>query len=112
MTFSAGIVTAARIKYFAKDKIIIVGDKVGDNLEFWAERDNYKLPNSGLAIQDSKYAHDWANNKFVPFKTFWFNLLFGVPAKDLNVDKEIKISFTNYYNGHDPILDWILKQEE
>ena len=112
MTFSAGLVTAARIKYFAKDKIIIVGEKVGDNLKFWAEGVYYELPNSGLTIQDSKYAHDWADDKFVPFKTYWFNLLFGVPAKDLNVDKEIKISFAEYLKGQDPIIDWIIKQEK
>ncbi|MFO7368761.1 MAG: hypothetical protein R6X09_00650 [Bacteroidales bacterium] len=111
MTFSAGLVTAARIKYFAKDKIVIVGEKAGDNLKFRAEGIFYKLPNSGLTIQDSKYAHDWADNKFIPFRTFWLNLLFGVPAKDLEVDEEIEISYKDYSNGRDPILDWILKQQ-
>ena len=90
---------------------MILGEQVGDNLKFWAEGIYYKLPNSGLTIQDSKYAHDWADDKFIPFKTYWFNLLFGVPAKDLNVDKEIKISFTEYLNGQDPIVDWILKSQ-
>lgn len=47
-TFSAGVVTAARVKHFAKDKIVIVGEEVGDNLKFWAEGITYKLPNSGL----------------------------------------------------------------
>ena len=112
MTFSAGLVTAARIKYFAKDKIVIVGEKVGDNLKFWAEGIYYKLPNSGLTIQDSKYAHDWAEDKFIPFKTYWFNLLFGVPANNLEVDKEIKTSFSDYKNGKDPIIGWIFKQEK
>ncbi len=111
MTFSAGLVTAARIKYFAKDKIVIVGEKVGDNLKFWAEGIYFELPNSGLKIQDSKYAHDWVDDKFIPFKTYWLNLLFGVPAKDLEVDKEINISFNDFEKGHDPINDWILTQQ-
>ena len=107
MTFSAGLVTAARIKYFAKDKIVVVGEEVGDNLKFWAEGDYYNLPNSGIEIQDSKYEHDWKDDKFILGRTFWVNLFYGVPAKDLKVDKEIKLSFENYINSTDPILEWI-----
>jgi hypothetical protein len=110
MTFSAGLVTAARLKYFAKDKIVIVGEEAGDNLKFSAEAVYYKLPYSGVTIQDSKYSHDWQDNRFVPFRTFWLNLLFGVPAKNLDLDKEIKITFDDYLNGVDPIIDWIFEQ--
>ncbi len=109
-TFSAGLVTAARTKYFAKDKVVIVGEKVGDNLKFWAEGIYYTLPNSGIEIQDSKYEHDWKNDKFVLGRTFWVNAIYGVAAKDLNVDKEIKLNFKDYVNKKDPIYDWILKQ--
>lgn len=107
MTFSAGLVTAARIKYLAKDKIVIVGEEVGDNLKFWAEGIRYKLPNSGIEIQDSKNEHDWKDNNFIPGRTFWVNAFYGVPAKDLKVDKKIQLSFENYQNGTDPILEWI-----
>jgi hypothetical protein len=110
MTFSAGLNTAARVKYFAKDKIVIVGENVGDNLKFRAEGIYYKLPNSKLKIQDAKYEHDWENDKFIPFKTYYFNLFLGVPAKSLMVDKEIKLSFEDYLNYKDPIMDWILEQ--
>ncbi len=110
MTFSAGLITAARIKYFAKDKIVIVGENVGDNLKFRAEGIYYTLPNSKITIQDSKYQHDWENDKFIPFRTYWFNLFLGVPAKSLEVNKEIKLSFEDYSNYYDPIMDWILKQ--
>lgn len=99
MTFSAGLVTAARIKYFAKDKIVVVGEKVGDNLKFWAEGDYYNLPNSGIKIQDAKYQHDWQDDKFTLGKTFWVNAFYGVPAKNLNVNKEIQLSFEDYLNG-------------
>ena len=111
-TFSAGVVTAARIKYFAKDNIVIVGEEVGDNLKFWAEGITYKLPNSGIKIYDSKYEHDWQDNKFIPLRTFWVNLFYGVAAKDLKVDKEIQVSFNDYMKDRDPILDWILSEEK
>ena len=112
MTFSAGLVTAARIKYFAKDKIVIVGEEVGDNLKFWAEGDYYKTPNFDIEIQDSKYEHDWRDDKFTLGRTFWVNAFYGVPAKDLDVDKEIQLSFKDYINKRDPILKWINKEEQ
>jgi hypothetical protein len=112
MTFSAGLVTAARIKYFAKDKIVVVGEKVGDNLKFWAEGDYYRLPNSGIKIQDSESEHDWQDDKFILGKTFWVNAFYGVPAKDLDVDREIQLSFGDYINGKDPILNWIFTDAE
>lgn len=112
MTFSAGIVTAARIKYFANEKIVIVGENVGDNLKFRSESRPVKLPNSGLSFQDAKYEHDWINNSFKPFKTYWFNIFFGVPAKDLKVDKVIRLSFNDFISKRDPIYDWIIKQNK
>jgi hypothetical protein len=112
MTFSAGLVTAARIKYFAKDKIVVVGEEVGDNLKFWAEGDYYKLPNSGIKIQDSKYEHDWKDDKFILGRTFWVNAFYGVPAKNLKVNKEIQLGFEDYINKRDPILEWIYKAEQ
>ena len=110
MTFSAGLVTAARIKYFAKTKAVIVGEEVGDNLKFWAEGDYYKTPNFNIEIQDSKYEHDWKDNKFTLGKTFWVNAFYGVPAKDLEVNKEIQLSFEDYLNNRDPILEWIYNE--
>lgn len=111
MTFSAGIVTAARVKYFAKNKIVVVGEEVGDNLIFWAEGDYYKTPNFGIEIQDSKYQHDWKDDNFTLGKTFWVNKFYGVAAKDLKVDKKIPFRYEDYQNGNDPILDWIINQK-
>lgn len=107
MTFSAGLVTAARIKYYAGDKIIIVGEEVGDNLKFWAERDDYTLPNSGIRILDADAEHDWQDDTFTFGTSFWVNAFYGVPAKSLKVDQEIKMSFEDYMAGKDPIFEWI-----
>lgn len=111
-TFSAGLVTAARVKHFAKDKVVIVGEHVGDNLKFWAEGDYYTLPYSQIQIQDSKYEHDWADDTFTLGRTFWVNAFYGVPANNLNVDKNISMSFNDYATHKDPILEWILNHKE
>lgn len=110
MTFSAGLVTAARTKYFAKDKLVIVGEEVGDRLKFWAEGDYYKTPHFGIQIQDSKFEHDWEDNTFTFGKSFWVNNFYGVGAKHLRVDEPIKLSYKDYHQGVDPILDWIKAQ--
>ena len=111
MTFSAGLVTAARVKYFAKDKLVVVGEEVGDNLVFWAEGDYFKTPNFEIRIQDSKYQHDWKDDSFTLGKTFWVNKFYGVPAGDLKVDRKIELSYKDYLNRKDPILDWITNQK-
>ncbi|QLG45470.1 S41 family peptidase [Costertonia aggregata] len=111
-TFSAGLVTAARVKYFAEDKVVIVGEEVGDNLKFWAEGDYYTLPYSQIKIQDSKYEHDWAEDTFTLGKTFWVNAFYGVPAKNLDVDKNISMSFQDYATHRDPIVEWVLKHKQ
>jgi len=112
MTFSAGLVTAARVKYYGGDQVVILGEPVGDSLVFWAEGDYYKLPNSGISIQDSKFEHDWESDKFVLGRTFFFNLFLGVPARSLAVDQEIRLSFEDYRAHRDPMLEWILAQAE
>lgn len=47
-TFSAGIISAAALKQGGGERVIIVGDKVGDRPHFWSEGAFVKLPNSHL----------------------------------------------------------------
>jgi len=110
-TFSAGLVTTARLKYFAEKKAILVGEPVGDRLKFWAEGSTIGLKNYDLWIQTSNGYHDWEDHKIIPFKTFFLNILFGVPAKELDIDLPAMNSFEDYINGRDVCLDKILKVE-
>ena len=107
-TYSAGIVTAARIKHFAKDKIQIIGEPVGDRLKFWAESEAVTLPNSGIRIYNPKKEHDWKDNNRSISRTHMLNFLYGVGVNDLNVNKEIGLSFKDYTENKDPILEWII----
>ncbi len=58
-TFSAGIATAALLKYYAADRAIIVGDYIGDRLQFWAGGGILTLPKSGLRVVYAHIYHDW-----------------------------------------------------
>jgi len=106
-TFSAGICTAARLKYFAKDKAIVVGQKIGDRLIFWAEGKRFVLPNSKFEVRVATGFHDWESNSFETSKTFWLNIFYGVPAKDLTPDIPVSNNFNDYVNGTDKILEEI-----
>lgn len=60
LTFSAAISTVGYLKQEAPDRVTIVGEMVGDRLEFWAEGRGADLPNNrgmiGLATQRHDYA--------------------------------------------------------
>jgi len=52
-TFSAGIVMAAAVKHDARDRVVIVGEPVGDRLRFWSEGTHVCLPNSKYCLHAS-----------------------------------------------------------
>jgi hypothetical protein len=58
-TFSAAISTTGYLKQAGGDRVTIVGEMVGDRLEFWAEGRLARLPNSGAAMSYSTQRHDY-----------------------------------------------------
>jgi hypothetical protein len=50
-TFSAGIISAAAIKKGGGDRVILVGDTIGDRPHFWSEGTTIELPNSHLTFR-------------------------------------------------------------
>lgn len=58
-TFSAGISTVGYLKQAAPDRVTIVGEHVGDRLQFFAEGGPEPLPNSHLMILAARERHDY-----------------------------------------------------
>ncbi len=58
-TFSAAISTIGYLKQSAPDRVMIVGEHVGDRLDFHSEGDVITLPNSGGAILYATERHDY-----------------------------------------------------
>jgi hypothetical protein len=58
-TFSAAISTTGYLKQSAPDRVTIVGEMVGDRLDFHSEGDVFTLPNSGAAILNATERHDY-----------------------------------------------------
>jgi hypothetical protein len=58
-TFSAAISTVGYLKQAGGNKVTIVGEMVGDRLEFWAEGRLARLPFTGAAMSYSTQRHDY-----------------------------------------------------
>jgi hypothetical protein len=60
-TFSAAISSIGYIEQIAPDRVTIVGEEVGDRLEFWSEGRPLTLNRSGIVISRATERHDYAN---------------------------------------------------
>ena len=59
-TFSAAISSIGYLKQVAPDRVTIVGETVGDRLEFWAEGRPVTLTNTRISVNRSTERHDYA----------------------------------------------------
>jgi hypothetical protein len=110
-TYSAGLITAAYAKYTLGEKGVIVGEKVGDRMQFWADGGTkMTLPNSKISPRIWTAYNDWGNGCRDINKCFWFAYFDSVPAGNLDPDKEVSLSFFDYINGNDSVLDYIMNQ--
>jgi hypothetical protein len=110
-TFSAGIVSAARLKHFSGARAVVIGEPAGDGLTMWSEGPTFTLPNSKLRVKASTAFHDFAEGRFELGKTFFMDLFHGVPAGDIDVDWPVAMTFREYLFGHDPVLEAIVARQ-
>jgi hypothetical protein len=109
MTFSAAIVTAARAKYFTRDRVELIGESVGDRDQYWAERgERLQLPNSGVQIGYATAMHDSVRNCYDLTRCYWLDLFYGVPAGSLAPTRLIDWQFVDYTKGQDSVLNAVL----
>ena len=101
-TFSAGIVAAALLREARKVKI--VGEPVGDDLEFWAEGGNIVLPYSSLYVHFANGAHS-LSPKPCPTKDYCDDLSVATLAPDIAAVP----NWASYISGRDPALDAIAR---
>ncbi len=98
-TFSAGIIHAAQWKQFAN--ATIVGETVGDHLDFWAEGGNLLLPNSKLTVHYANGFHAHSQRDYPAFKPYFADLNVATLAPDVAVET----AWTDYVAGRDPLFD-------
>jgi hypothetical protein len=106
-TFSAAIVTFARAKYFAGNRAVVIGERVGDREQFWAEAGaQMELPNSKIRVNFATGYHDWERGcswRDAP-RCFWLNLVYDVPAGSLSPQVPLAWRFSDYSMGVDTVM--------
>ncbi|WP_394692408.1 hypothetical protein [Hyphobacterium sp.] len=108
-TFSAGIVNMAMAKEAAPDRTIIMGEAIGDRLQFWAEGWWYSLPNSGFRARYSTGFYDLQNGCEGIFICHWGSLhIFPVIVDDLDINIAAPLTFEAYAAGRDPAMEAVL----
>ncbi|WP_299329296.1 hypothetical protein [Parasphingopyxis sp.] len=101
-TFSAGILIAARWR--ATGRAIIVGEPVGDDIDYWAEGGGVFLPNSDIEAHFANGAHNYSPG---PCPTEEYCL--DIDIEGLRPDVPAHLGWTDYLEGRDPALDAIVR---
>jgi hypothetical protein len=104
-TFSAGISTAAFVKHAGQERVVIVGEPVGDRLQFFSEGGRACLPNYRLCVAYETGKHDYQHACTDWNVCFWLNYFFQFRVKSLDPDEVVPWSFKDWRAGIDPVLD-------
>lgn len=62
-TFSAAIVFVAILKHRLGERLVLIGEEMGDGLTFFAEGGTLDLSSSGAVVRYSSAFHDWAGGR-------------------------------------------------
>jgi hypothetical protein len=104
-TFSAGITTAAFVKQAGGDRVTILGEPVGDRLNFFSEGNRGCLPNYHLCVSYEQGKHDYAHPCTDWDVCFWLNKLYPVHVETLEPDETIAMSLAQWRQGIDPVFE-------
>lgn len=100
-TFSAGITAAAAWKAAADETV--VGEPVGDELDFWSEGGNITLPNSGFAAHFANAFHSYSQLPCPDDVPCFLDL----SAPDLRPDLTVSSRWADHAAGVDVALEAI-----
>ena len=111
-TYSAGIVTLARLRYFAGARGVQIGGPIGDRGQFWGEGARVELPNSKIRFRYATGYHDWENGCGLADigRCFLFNYAYGVAPGSLAPQVETRLNFADYLTGRDPAMAEVMKR--
>ncbi|MBA2467394.1 MAG: hypothetical protein H0V46_07320 [Sphingomonas sp.] len=102
-TFSAGITHVA--SWREAGNVMIVGEPVGDGMEFWSEGGNIKLPNSGYDAHFANGRHSYSPAP-CPAGIYCYDL----SAASLDPEAPIFVTWAQYSSGRDPAMEFILSK--
>ncbi|CAN5275943.1 peptidase S41 [soil metagenome] len=104
-TFSAAIASVGYLKQAAPDRVVIVGEEVGDRLNFFAEGDGVMLPNSQAMIGMGTQRHDYQTG-CRPYKDCHSSVVRDpITIASLRPDIAAPWTIEAYLAGRDPALE-------
>ena len=103
-TFSAAIVVAVLAKHHLGDRICLMGEEMGDDLQFFAEGSSVDIPWCGGQLRYSNGYHDWQGGVAHPSISEDIKRhLVGVGQ--LRIEHAICPTGADLLEGRDPVLD-------
>jgi hypothetical protein len=104
-TFSAAISSVGYLEQAAPDRVTIVGEPVGDRLNFFSEGTHVELPKSGLLVSFATERHDYETG-CRPFKDchHWV-VRYPIAVKSLAPDIAAPWTIDAYLAGRDPAME-------
>ncbi len=107
-TFSAAIVTAAMLKGHGEGKVLFIGERMGDEPQFWSEGMAIPLPNSRIPVTPSSGFHDWSNGCAELPECFLPTAVYARQGISLEPNIQVSMSFGDYARGRDNVLETAL----
>lgn len=105
-TFSAAIASLGYLKQAAGTRLTIVGEPLGDHLEFWAEGNFIRLPGLGAAMLYASERHNYLTGCPEPDCHAAIRL-HPIRVRSLQPDIPAPLTFADYAAGRDPAMDAI-----
>jgi hypothetical protein len=110
-TFSAAITTVAALETAGGDQVVIVGEPVGDRLDFWAEGGTFDLPNAFVQVHYASGRHVYNAPCRNRATCFWLNDRYPVRVETLAPDIAAPLTFAAYRALRDPAMEAVLARQ-
>jgi len=105
-TFSAAISSLGYLKQAAGDRLVIVGEPIGDRLEFWAEGDIVQLPGLGAFMLYADERHNYMTG--CPEEDCHGSIrTHPIRVRSLQPDIATPLRFADFIAGRDPAMEAI-----
>lgn len=108
-TFSAAISSVGYLEQAAPDRVTIVGEIVGDRLDFWAEGGPVTLTNTGIMFGRSTERHDYANGCRAYSDCHRPVVNYPIAVRTLAPDIVAPWTVDSYRTGRDPAMDAVAR---
>jgi len=107
-TFSAAISTTGYLKQAAPDRVVIVGEPVGDRMMFWAESPPFKLPVGSGSVNIATERHDYVDGCRAYSDCHRNVQLVPVALPTLAPDISAPWTIEAYLSGRDPGMEAVI----